>query len=300
MTLASHDALADAMQASLRVAPTPEATDCADAGALSAAANRALQRSAFSPGDGAESPSQFEIEYSRSESGYVASVRERGLQTALRTLESGEPLCGPLTTALGVTLAMMLDSAHAATRKPEPASPDGEPPPAEAPARPSAKRTACDSVFLEGLGNGIYDSINYERLFWDGQVSVRVGFGFIRGEAEPFSSPAVPGLGGVRSYWFSDFTLPILVNYYWGTASHKLQIGIGATGVYRTATGPAVGWFFDHLFSFAPGYNIAGTAVVAYRYLPYRGGPSFGAGFTPLLGPGGFMPSVSLNVGADF
>jgi hypothetical protein len=304
LAIASRDARADVAQASLVVVPSAEASACADADALAAAANRDLRRRAFDAGGQSGSPSQFEVEYSRNESGYVATVRERGIQHAERTLESGEALCEPLTAALGVTLAMMLDSAGVAGRAEPPpplaAAPDRPAPATAAPGPFPAGRTAYDGVFLEGLGNGVYDSVNYERLFWGDRMSVRVGFGFARVESKPYVTLFSLSGAGAPSYWFTELTLPVVVNSYWGTASHKLQIGVGATAIYRTGKVGATS--FDEFFSeqSAQGFDVAGTAVLAYRFLPYRGGPSFGVGFTPLFGRGGFLPWLAANLGADF
>jgi hypothetical protein len=212
-----------------------------------------------------------------------------------------------------VTLAMMVDAAEAADRvaaRRAPAPPPPPPPRREVATRPPAdpevlsppleRRTANDSIFLEGLGNGVYYSLNYERIFWDGRASLRAGVGYTRLTAHKdivlFSLNGSPP----PAYTFTEIAVPLVASSYFGSASHKVQLGAGATVFYRT--GPVGATTLDAVFNSqtSQGLDVAGTLVVAYRYIPYRGGPTFGAGFTPLFGRNGFLPWLSLSVGADF
>jgi hypothetical protein len=308
-SIAPRLARADVARASLGVLPSPEAGDCGDAVTLAAAANRALRRDVIDPTGDEMAPLRFEVAFSRDDSGYVATVRESGTHDGERTIASGEPVCDALTQALGVTLAMMVDAAEAAdriaARRARPPAPPREvaAPPArdaEVIAPPLDRRTANDSVFLEGLGNGVYYSLNYERIFWDGKASLRAGFGYTRLQARKeivlfqlYGNPPPP-------YTFTEIAVPVVASSYLGTASHKLQLGAGATVFYRTGMVGATSVDAAFNSQTSQGLDIAGTLVVAYRYIPYRGGPTFGAGFTPLFSRSGFLPWLSLSVGADF
>ncbi len=325
----------------LNVARDAAVAGCPGAAEVAAAANHVLGRDRVRIADAGARDAELRIvvAFSREPSGFGATVRESGARDGERAIRTGERTCDTLTSALGATIAMMIDAADAsgAFASPAPATaqaeeapatrvaqaPSNPPPPAHGPDRvgPSLDegaltdpRTAHDGVFVEAFGNGVYDSLNYERMFWNfwnGTFSVRVGLGFapLNVCQAPCGGPA--SLGNINRPQYrrvNEFTAPILASQYWGSASHKLQVGLGVTGIFRTGEVGHDGyqdWLsggqYDSVFSNASkGFDLAGTAIVGYRFIPAHGGPSFGGGFTPLFGAGGFLPWLSLNVGAEF
>ncbi|HXX67384.1 MAG TPA: hypothetical protein VEK07_09395 [Polyangiaceae bacterium] len=336
---------------------------CPGAAEVAASANHVLghDRVRTADTDPRDAELRILVAFSRDHSGFGATVREAGARDGERILRTSEPTCDTLTSALGATIAMMIDAADAArdfvlsvptTAEAEKASAMRL---AQAPSHPplsaqqrdrvgsalddgddsravgydqlrgeealANRRTALDGVFAEALGNGLYDSLNYERMFYNGVFSVRVGLGFapLNVCLAPCGSPA-PGPAGAPQYRRADeFTMPVLASWFWGSASHKLQVGLGVTGIYRTGqvghdayqTGDGTflsekeAWFtggqYDSVFSSAnKGFDLAGTAVVGYRFIPAHGGPTFGGGLTPLFGAHGVLPWLCVNAGAEF
>ena len=153
-------------------------------------------------------------------------------------------------------------------------------------------RTAKNVVFAELGGNGIVYSINYERLFDDTGFGVRVGFSYIS-----FGSSASDGVN-TSSTKLSYLAVPILVNYYLGSANHKLQLGLGLT-----ISHVSVGVSGNSLTGSADGIVPLVTAAIGYRYMPAKGGFNFSIGFTPFFIPSGdksFLPWAGLGLGAVF
>jgi len=183
---------------------------------------------------------------------------------------------------------------------PPPGSPPGPPPnapppPSEprpplppmavvAPPPDDGGRSAKNVLFVEGLGNGLLYSINYERFVSD-DVSLRIGFGYFGSGASSDGTQTTSG---------SLITVPVLANYYLGGINHKLQLGLGATfvNVSEQDVGSGIGSTFN-----GGGFSAGGTAVVGYRYIPVKGGFTFGIGFTPFFGTFGFIPWAGLSLG---
>lgn len=342
VAVSSRDARADDPEhppsVHLDVARDAGVAECPGAADVAGAADHVLGRDRVSTADAGDGDAELRIvvSFSREPRGFGATVREGGARDGERTIRTGERTCDTLTPALGATIAMMIDAADAsgtfaspapATARAEgapatevpPQAASNAPPPAARPngvgppvdeAAPTDRRTAQDGVFLEAFGNGLYDSINYERMFWNGTFGVRVGLGFapLNVCTSPCGGPPSPGGVNQPQYRRADeFTAPAVASWYLGSASHKLQVGFGVTGIFRTGQVGHDGyqdWLsggqYDSVFSSASkGFDLAGTAVVGYRFIPAHGGPSFGGGFTPLLGVAGFLPWLSLNVGAQ-
>jgi hypothetical protein len=162
-------------------------------------------------------------------------------------------------------------------------SPAPAPPPRE-PERDPARNI----VFAELLGSGLLYSVNYERLFPSWNIGVRAGASFI--------TYAVSQVSGSSNLVLATF--PIVASYYWGPSPHKLELGLGATVLYFSASTDSSGTKFDGAVD---GLGVAATAVVGYRYLPRNGGWTFGIGFTPLLrATKGFLPWGGVNGGYAF
>lgn len=145
---------------------------------------------------------------------------------------------------------------------------------------------ASNAVFAELLGNGLLYSINYERFLWPIPIGIRAGASFFT-----YAVSDVSGSGNLTL-----LTFPITASYYWGTLHHKLQLGLGATILYTSASSDSSGTSYGNT-----GLAIAATAIVGYRYLPIGRGFTFGAGFTPLLRTSrGFLPWGGVTAGYVF
>jgi hypothetical protein len=184
------------------------------------------------------------------------------------------------------TLKALADDAQGPSKPPVIAPEDV--PPSE-PAQPRPKRTANNSIFIEGLGNGGLYSVNYERILGDTNFSLRAGFGYFR-------------IDGGTTFGFAnapetDLLFPVLANYYVGETSHKLQLGAGALFWHRSISWASSAGHEETL-------ETAATLVLGYRYLPRDGGFNFGVGFTPMIGDGGFFPHFlpwgGLSMGGGF
>jgi hypothetical protein len=156
-----------------------------------------------------------------------------------------------------------------------------------------AQVTAPNGIYLELLGNGLLYTINYDRFISD-DISLRAGFEYIGlGASDPSSG---------ESASVSMMLIPITFNYFFAShnngtvGSSKLELGAGVmiVNLSASATGSA-----GTLFS-GSGLGVGGTATVGYRYQPSDGGFIFRIGFTPLFGPGGFVPFGGLSLGYAF
>lgn len=123
--------------------------------------------------------------------------------------------------------------------------------------------TSPNSVYLELGGNGLFYSINYDRLFTK-SFGGRVGAGYI--------SPSSVSTG----------TFPLMAYYLIGSGNSKLELGLGANVILQPE---------NQSFSFASsedeefeGSGVLGTATVGYRYQRAEGGIVFRAGLTPQFG----------------
>ena len=126
---------------------------------------------------------------------------------------------------------------------------------------------ASNSIFLEGLGSGLWYSLNYERLILN-MLGVRIGFGYV-----PLSVP-----GATAHY----LTIPLELNYLGIRAgSHVFEMGAGATLAIASATISGGG-----LIGSASGFGALGTAHLGWRIHPIRGGFHFRIGAELLYGPG--------------
>jgi hypothetical protein len=148
----------------------------------------------------------------------------------------------------------------------------------------SGARTASNVLYIEGGGNAILYSINYERFFLE-NFAVRVGAGYMRlsdnttnENAQVLLAPVMLEFLGARS------------------GAHCFEIGAGALIAYASqslADGTGGTDFQD-------GSQVWFTGTVGYRYAPLNGGFTFKAAFTPILADGNFMPWFGLSAGVIF
>jgi hypothetical protein len=158
---------------------------------------------------------------------------------------------------------------------------------------------APNTIFVEGLGAGLFYSVNYERLLFD-QLGVRVGLSYM-------SYGASTTVGTDASSNVSYFTVPLTAEYLGLRAgSHVLEIGAGATMVFSDGSASAGG-----LTSTGSGVNALGNVHVGYRIHPMGGGFNFRVGAAALYGPGislsnpdpnswGIIPWFYISAGASF
>lgn len=165
-------------------------------------------------------------------------------------------------------------------------APDALPPAVEV--APEPDRTAKNAVFFEGLGSGLLFSVNYARYVPEWHLGLRAGVSFIT-----YKVSNAEGSGNLLLA-----TMPLLASYYIGPPRHKLELGLGATLIYFSASSDATGTKFE---GSGTGLGVAAAGVVGYRYLPEGRGFTFGAGFTPLLRAAkGFLPWGGASAGYAF
>jgi hypothetical protein len=120
-----------------------------------------------------------------------------------------------------------------------------------------------NTFFLELGGNGMFYSLNYDRIFFERftwKLSGRIGAMYL------------PGLGDKNRHMIG---LPIEVSYLRGRNNHHLEIGLGFTSVYDTY--PLSRYQVKDLL-------LMGVAWIGYRHQKREGGMFYKVGFTPLLG----------------
>lgn len=130
---------------------------------------------------------------------------------------------------------------------------------AQAPPEPVRRNT----FFLELGGNGMFYSLNYDRILLNREswkLAGRVGAMY------------VPPLGGGNRQMVGG---PVEISYLRGRGKHFLELGLGATVVYDTYR--------------VSSYRIRDLAMMAvarigYRYQKPEGGFFYKVGFTPMLG----------------
>lgn len=140
----------------------------------------------------------------------------------------------------------------------------GLPPIPPAPPEPEPVRLANNSLFVELGGPGLLYSLNYERLFGDTNVGLRIG-----------ASVAGIEVDGRSATWVS---IPLVGSYYLGGQDHKLQLGAGMVFLAGSATPSDDGPLLT-----AGGFAPYATVVVGYRYIPRSGGLNASIGVSPLV-----------------
>jgi hypothetical protein len=181
----------------------------------------------------------------------------------------------------------------------EAAPPPPAPPPAQWAPPPEQEEPAPmpNSLYLEGLGAGLYYSLNYERRVIE-DLAVRIGFGYVSMSAS----------AGTSSASSSVLTIPITASYLGiRGVSSGLELGGGATLIYASSTASSGG-----VTAFGSGMGAVGTFMVGYRYHPAgRAGFNFRVGLMALLGRGlslsaadpgafGMLPWGYISMGASF
>lgn len=151
------------------------------------------------------------------------------------------------------------------------------PPPSFANTR-SEERTANNVLYAEGLGAGIFYSINYERVF--GDFSGRVGFGYASVGVSATNGTGTSGGSASASF----LAVPITVSYLGiGSKKHMFEVGGGATIFNEGANASA---FNTDSSSHGSGSSTAvlGNVITGYRLQPPDGGFFLRAGLNTILG----------------
>lgn len=136
------------------------------------------------------------------------------------------------------------------------------------------------NVFVEGLGNGLLISANYDMRFKRGAsdgLGFRVGIG--GGSVEGYTSNNDYINGNVM-------TFPLSVNYLAGKRRSYFEAGLGITPVFVNAD---LAIFEDEIYS-GKGWGAAGFINVGYRFQPIRNGVMFRLDWTPAITSEGFFP----------
>lgn len=125
---------------------------------------------------------------------------------------------------------------------------------------------AKNAVYLEGLGPGVFYSVNYERIIAD-VVAPRIGIGVL----------SVSASDGSTSASATQFSIPITVSYVGlRQGAHGFEAGAGATLIF--ATGNAV--------NAGTSSSASGSAYGATGFAGYRLHPVGGVGFQFRVGLG--------------
>ena len=161
-------------------------------------------------------------------------------------------------------------------------------------------KPAPNSIFFEGLGSGLYYSINYERRVID-DLGVRAGFGYVS-----VTTTAAAGSSSAKAS-ATYLTIPITVSYL-GIRGRKsgLELGGGLTLAYAGGSASA-----GVSSTSGSGIQPLGTAMVGYRLHPVDGaGFQFrvgvmalaakGLGFNPDPNNFGILPWFYISFGAGF
>jgi hypothetical protein len=183
-----------------------------------------------------------------------------------------------LATSLLAAASASADPAAPSAPPPAPAPPA---PAADAPAPPVAQadeqRTANNALYAEGLGPGLFYSLNYERSFSD--FAGRIGFGYVS-----VSAGASDSSGQVQETASASFiTVPITVSYLGiGSKRNMLELGAGAT-IFHVGAGGSTFEAKSSSSANASATFVLPVAIVGYRYMPPSGGFLFRAGVSPLF-----------------
>lgn len=147
------------------------------------------------------------------------------------------------------------------------------------------------NIFVEGLGNGVLISVNYDMRLKKGVpngLGVRGGIG----------GGSLEGTSQDGDYIdLSMITIPLGVNYLIGSKRSFFEAGLGITPIYVNANTVILE---GDLYS-GTGWGVLGFLNLGYRFQPIRRGVMFRADWTPAFGkPGFFGRYFGLSLGIGF
>jgi hypothetical protein len=137
---------------------------------------------------------------------------------------------------------------------------------------------AKNAFYVELGGNGIFYSVNYDRLITP-HVAARAGVMLFRAEDNASNSVAVA-------------VAPVVVSYLFGEGNSHFEAGVGVGLATASIDHVDFGEDFDQ--------TLYGTGVLGYRYQPRTGGVVFRAGLTPVFNAENFAPWIGVSVGYAF
>ena len=200
-----------------------------------------------------------------------------------------------VTIGITMSIALSVVTANAQSQAvpgPPPPPPSAPPPGAPippvyvAPPPPGAQeRTANNGLYIEGLGPGLFYSLDYDRAISD--LAVRVGVGYVSLGASAGDSSAKASL----------LTVPVTLSYIGlGSKKHMFEVGAGVTVIHAAAGTSTLR--YDSGSESAT--KVWGTAVLGYRLQPPDGGFMLRTGLSPIIGSGFFLPWPYIALGATF
>ncbi len=136
-----------------------------------------------------------------------------------------------------------------------------------------------NAIYVEGLGQGILYSINYDYRFTT-DAGIRIGF-------TRWSTGGDWVMLFQSNMLFTAF--PITINFLPGESSSSFELGIGLMPMIASSKGQEQ----DET-------TVIGIATFGYRYQPIEGGIVSRIGFTPVFGSWGFLPTVGISLGYAF
>jgi len=154
------------------------------------------------------------------------------------------------------------------------------------------QKVAKNAIYIEGLGNGVIYSLNYERNVGN-NLSIRVGVGYFGASGEA----TYKDTGKKEEIVANIGTFPIMANYFIGKGRHKIEIGGGMVLFTISAHGDEVS---SNGIKFKAGLLPALTGTLGWRYQPREGGLVFKIAFTPIFNLGSFLPYGGISVGYSF
>lgn len=179
-----------------------------------------------------------------------------------------------------------------------PGYPQYAPYPPPPPPEPTV-RTANNVLYVEGLGQGLFYSINYERVFGDFGARVGVGYISFTDHSSSFtdcSSSSTNCTSTPVSTTASFLTVPLSVSYLGiGSKKHIFEMGAGLTILHTSAD--ASGLFVDNS-GHGSATTVLGDIILGYRLQPPNGGFFLRAGLSPLISRYGFWPWPYFGIGA--
>lgn len=160
------------------------------------------------------------------------------------------------------------------------------------------RKRAENSIYVEGLGAGLYYSINYERLVIE-DLAVRAGFGYT----------SISVSAGDASSSSSTTVIPVTASYLGiGSKKHILEVGGGFSFTFFGGEAKS-----GTLSSSGSGMALLTDALLGYRLQPVDGaGFNFRVGAMAVAGKGlslsavndpeafGVVPWGYLSMGASF
>jgi pentapeptide MXKDX repeat protein len=133
-------------------------------------------------------------------------------------------------------------------------------------------------IFLELGGPGLALTLNYDTRLGHtrDKWGYRVGMGYYN----------------TGSNWV--FSIPLQVNYLYGSGNDFFEGGIGTTFVKSHGTTTGTTFQFDNVTGFI------GTLTIGYRYQAEEGGLNFRIAFVPILYDEGLVPAGGISLGYTF